>query len=174
MLVSARLSSRRLSRHLHCIPYPKTHGLRKCRFSAARVRLRATRGCENGTFRRLWLYSDSLTLWRVVMSIELLGSLVVLGFLAFMLPMRCQGAIARPPFRGCCIRVYGFLGHCRNHGFQPQRRMMSALGGQRLAARRTCSSCGRPAVFCRRRDTGRPFLGWSGFPECKNPRWLGN
>jgi hypothetical protein len=108
------------------------------------------------------------------MSIELLGSLVVLKFLAFILPMRCQGAIARPPFRGCRIRVYGFLGHCRNHGFQPQRRMMSALGGQRLAARRTCSSCGRPAVFCRRRDTGRPFLGCTGFPECKNPRWLGN
>jgi len=103
---------------------------------------------------------------------SLVALAVVIVLLAFGVPMRCQGPIARPPFRGCRRRVGGFLGYCRAHGFQPGRRLMSVLGGQRLPQRRTCRACGRPTVFCRMQDTGKPFLGCTGFPDCKNPRWL--
>lgn len=88
-------------------------------------------------------------------------------------PMRCQAPVAKPPFRGCRNMVYGFFGRCRNHGLQPGRRLIGALGGQRLLLRRVCPRCGQPSVFCRASDTGRPFLGCSGFPACKTPRWLG-
>jgi hypothetical protein len=108
----------------------------------------------------------------VVVSAVFLSGLVVILLLAGGVPMRCQGPIARPPFRGCRRRVYGFLGRCRNHGFQPGRRLMAAIGGSPLLLRRTCAGCGQPAVFCRMQDTGKPFLGCSGFPACKNIRWL--
>jgi hypothetical protein len=99
-------------------------------------------------------------------------ALVVVVLLAFGVPMRCQAPITRAPFRGCHNTVYGFLGHCRNHGFQPSRRLMAVLGGQQLLLRRTCRVCGQPTLFCRRQDTGKPFLGCTDFPACKTPRWL--
>jgi hypothetical protein len=103
---------------------------------------------------------------------SLIALAVVIVLLAFGVPMRCQGSIARPPFRGCRKRVGGFLGYCRVHGFQPSRRLMSVFGGQQLTQRTTCAACGRPTVFCRMQVTGKPFLGCTGFPGCKNPRWL--
>lgn len=108
----------------------------------------------------------------VIVPAVLLGGSVVIALLAVGVPMRCQGPIARPPFRGCRKTVYGFLGRCRNHGFQPSRRLMAALGGSRLPLRRTCAGCGQPTVFCRIQDTGKPFLGCSGYPACKKIRWL--
>jgi hypothetical protein len=97
---------------------------------------------------------------------------VVIVFLVAGTPMWCQAPIGRPPFRGCRRRVPGFFGRCRDHGVRPGRRLVAVLGGQQLPLRRICAGCGRPAVFCRARDTGRPFLGCSGFPDCKKRRWL--
>lgn len=88
-------------------------------------------------------------------------------------PMHCQAPTAKPPFRGCKHMVYRFFGRCRNHGLQPRRRLIAVLGGQQLLLRRVCIRCGLPSVFCRAGDTGRPFLGCSGFPSCRKQRWLG-
>ena len=52
------------------------------------------------------------------MAIGLVAVLAAVVLVAGGVPMRCQGPIARPPFRGCRHWVYGFLGRCRNHGFQ--------------------------------------------------------
>jgi hypothetical protein len=101
--------------------------------------------------------------------IMLSAGLVVL---AVGVPMRCQGPISRPPYRGCRKTVYGLLGRCRHHGFQPGRRLMAAAGGGRLLLRRTCGGCGQPAVFARMSVTGKPFLGCSEHPACTKIRWL--
>jgi hypothetical protein len=103
---------------------------------------------------------------------------LILG-IAFMLamftvPMRCHSPISKPPIRGCRGRVYGLVGHCRHHGRRPVLRLMAALGGPHLPERRVCSICGRPTLFCRIQKSGKPFLGCSGYPNCKNPRWLNN
>lgn len=102
----------------------------------------------------------------------IVGAVLVLAVVAGT-PMHCQGQTSKPPFRGCKIIVYGIFGRCRIHRLQPRRRMIAVLGGQKLLLRRVCISCGLPSVFCRARDTGKPFLGCSGFPSCKKPRWLG-
>jgi ssDNA-binding Zn-finger/Zn-ribbon topoisomerase 1 len=52
--------------------------------------------------------------------------------------------------------------------------VISVLGGQALIRRRTCDKCGRPRIFARHLVSGRPFLGCSDFPVCKNSRFLGN
>jgi hypothetical protein len=91
---------------------------------------------------------------------------------AFGLPMRCQGPTSKAPFRGCRKSVYGFVGRCIYHGRRPGLRAMAMLGGRHLPGRRVCDKCGRSTVFGRVMDTGKPFLGCSGFPECKRPRWL--
>lgn len=101
----------------------------------------------------------------------LLAGVAVVALLAGV-PMRCQGPIARSPFRGCRNTVYGFLGHCRHHGFQPGRRLMAVAGGSRLLQRRTCPRCGEPRAFVRLRTTGKPFLGCSGYPACERRQWL--
>jgi hypothetical protein len=98
-----------------------------------------------------------------------LAGLVALGLL---LPMRCHGPISKPPFRGCRTPVIGLLGRCRHHGRRPDVRLVCLLGGERLASRRVCDRCGRARVFGRLRDTGRPFLGCSQYPSCKNARLL--
>jgi ribosomal protein L34 len=108
----------------------------------------------------------------VVVALALVAVLAGVVVLAGGVPMQCQAPIARPPFRGCRNRVYGFLGRCRNHGFQPGRRRMAAVGGSQLLQRRVCRSCGQPTVFCRMRADGKPYLGCSGYPACKNIRWL--
>jgi hypothetical protein len=108
------------------------------------------------------------------MPVEYLIAPLVLVLLAFGVPMRCQGPIAKPPFRGCRRTVYGFLGHCRSHGFQMGRRLMAVLGGQQLLQRRICRACGHPALFCRHQGTGKPFVGCTSYPVCKTPRWLDN
>jgi hypothetical protein len=104
----------------------------------------------------------------------LLISLSAIGLLAGATPMRCQGPIAKRPFRGCRKRVCGFMGHCRYHGFQPGRRIMAVFGGESLLRRRICSKCGSATVFGRVLGTGKPFIGCSGYPTCKNPCWLAN
>jgi hypothetical protein len=88
-------------------------------------------------------------------------------------PVRCAHPISQPPFRGCRVFVHGLLGRCRHHGRHPGTRVITVLGGPALGQRRTCSKCGRPSVFGRFPDTGRPFLGCAGHPTCKNPRQLG-
>jgi hypothetical protein len=93
---------------------------------------------------------------------------VMIVFAVAATPMRCQGITSRRPFRGCKNRVYGFFGRCRHHGLQPGRRVMAALGGQRLLLRRVCPGCGQPSVFCRAGQTGKPFLGCSMFPSCRS------
>jgi hypothetical protein len=97
---------------------------------------------------------------------------VVVVLLPLMSPVRCQGAIARPPFRGCRRVVVGLLGPCYNHGLQPGRRLVGLLGGSALLQRRVCHACGSPAVFARLADSGKPLLGCSRFPTCKNPVFL--
>jgi hypothetical protein len=104
--------------------------------------------------------------------IAFVTALAVLILLTVGLPMRCHAPIARRPFRGCRKTVYGVLGRCRYHGFQPGRRMMAAAGGSRLLLRRTCGGCGQPTVFVRMSATGKPFLGCSEYPACKKIRWL--
>ena len=106
------------------------------------------------------------------MAVALVAALAVLVLLAVAVPMRCQGPIARPPYRGCRKTVYGLVGRCRYHGFQPGRRLMAAAGGGRLLLRRTCGGCGQPAVFARMSATGKPFLGCSDYPACKKIRFL--
>jgi hypothetical protein len=108
----------------------------------------------------------------VMVAVGLGAVLTVLILLAVVVPMRCQGPIARPPYRGCRKTVYGLLGRCRYHGFQPGRRLMAAAGGGRLLLRRTCGGCGQPAVFVRMSDTGKPFLGCTEYPACKKIRFL--
>jgi hypothetical protein len=107
-------------------------------------------------------------------TVPLIAVAAVMLFPAFVLPVRCQGPIAKPPFRGCRKSVYGFVGHCRYHGRRPGLRIMAVLGGRHLPARRICDKCGRSTTFCRAMDSGKPFLGCAGFPECKRPRWLHN
>ena len=94
---------------------------------------------------------------------------VIVVLLPLVSPVRCQGVIARPPFRGCRKVVVGLLGPCHNHGLQPGRRLVALFGGSALLQRRGCHSCGSPAVFARLADSGRPFLGCSRYPACKNP-----
>jgi hypothetical protein len=108
----------------------------------------------------------------VIVAVALVAALAVLVLLAVAVPMRCQGPIARPPYRGCRKTVYGLLGRCRHHGFQPARRLMAAAGGGQLLLRRTCRSCGQPAVFARMSATGKPFLGCREYPACKKIRFL--
>jgi hypothetical protein len=108
----------------------------------------------------------------VMVAVALGAVLAALVLLAVVVPMRCQGPIARPPYRGCRKTVYGLLGRCRYHGFQPGRRLMAAAGGGRLLLRRTCGGCGQPTVFARMSDTGKPFLGCSEYPACKKIRFL--
>jgi hypothetical protein len=62
----------------------------------------------------------------VMVAVALGAVLAALVLLAVVVPMRCQGPIARPPYRGCRKTVYGLLGRCRYHGFQPGRRLMAA------------------------------------------------
>jgi hypothetical protein len=121
--------------------------------------------------------NDGCKCWLIILPgyVVLAGVVVVAGLTVFVVtatPMHCQGPIARPPFRGCRHVVYGLFGRCRNHGVQPARRVMAILGGQQLLLRRVCLGCGLPSVFCRAGDTGRPFLGCSGFPACRKQRWL--
>jgi hypothetical protein len=99
-------------------------------------------------------------------------AVAVVVLAAAVIPMPCQAPISRPPYRGCRHRVYGLFGRCRSHGQRPGFRLIATLGGQRLSARRICSACGRPAGFARARATGKPFLGCTGFPECRRHRWL--
>jgi hypothetical protein len=80
--------------------------------------------------------------------------------------MHCQAVIARPPFRGCRKIVMGVFGRCYNHGFQPGRRVIRLLGGPKLPLRRVCDKCGQPRVFGRHQESGRPFLGCTGYPAC--------
>lgn len=103
-----------------------------------------------------------------------LGLVVAVIVLAVGLPIRCHTPIAKPPYRGCLRRVAGLLGKCHTHGSRPMHRLIAVLGGRHLAERRICKKCGRSAVFCRARDTGRPFLGCIGYPNCRTPRQLGN
>jgi hypothetical protein len=98
-----------------------------------------------------------------------LGAVVVVSMV---MPMHCQGVISRPPYRGCHKMVVGLLGYCRNHGFQPGRRVVRLAGGPKLPLRRVCHNCGQPRVFGRLQDTGKPFLGCTGYPACKSPRFL--
>jgi hypothetical protein len=97
---------------------------------------------------------------------------IFVALIGFVLPMRCQGPISKPPYRGCRKRVYGLVGNCRFHGRRPGPRLIAAFGGRHLPQRRVCERCGSPSVFCRVSDTGNPFLGCSAFPNCKSPRWL--
>jgi hypothetical protein len=98
--------------------------------------------------------------------------LILIGLIGFGLPMRCQGLISKPPYRGCRKRVYGLVGNCRFHGRRAGLRLIAVFGGIDLPQRRVCERCGSPSMFCRASDTGKPFLGCSAFPNCKNPRWL--
>jgi hypothetical protein len=104
--------------------------------------------------------------------VPVLAMLAVTVFVAAGLPMRCRGPTSRRPFRGCLNVVCGFFGHCRNHGFQPGRRLIATLGGDQLLSRRTCGSCGQLTVFGRDRDDGKPFLGCTAFPDCRNKHRL--
>jgi hypothetical protein len=88
--------------------------------------------CQNKCFLTIMALRRSLP-WRPVMMIEPLVALVVAGFLAFVLPMRCQGPMARPPLRGCRVTVYGFLDRCRKREDRPAITMD--------AARRSCRHC---------------------------------
>jgi hypothetical protein len=81
-------------------------------------------------------------------------------------PMQCAGVIAKSPYRGCYKIVPGLFGRCRYHGFQPRRRVIRLLGGQKLLMRRACDKCGQPRVYGRHPDSGRPFLGCAGHPAC--------
>jgi hypothetical protein len=108
----------------------------------------------------------------VVVLVAFVPALAVLAIVAGGVPMRCQGPTARSPHRGCRKVVYGLLGHCRYHGFQPGRRLIAAAGGARLLLRRTCGGCGQPTVFARISATGKPFLGCSEYPACTNKRFL--
>jgi hypothetical protein len=108
----------------------------------------------------------------VVVLVAFVSALAVLAIVAGGAPMHCQGPTARSPHRGCRKVVYGLLGHCRYHGFQPGRRVIAAAGGGRLLLRRTCAGCGQPTVFARISATGKPFLGCSEYPACKNKRFL--
>jgi ribosomal protein S27AE len=110
------------------------------------------------------LESIPLPAWAIVIAVLVL---------AFGVPVRCSHPTSKPPFRGCKVHVAGFLGKCRHHGRAPGARVMATLGGQELMRRRTCDRCGQPRVFARHNDTGRAYLGCTGFPVCKNPRLLG-
>lgn len=96
----------------------------------------------------------------------------IVVLLAFGVPVRCSHPISKPPFRGCKAYVAGLLGRCSHHGRGPAVRLMATLGGQELMRRRTCDRCGQPRVFARHTDSGRAYLGCTGFPSCKNPRLL--
>lgn len=98
--------------------------------------------------------------------------LAIIAALLFMLPMRCEHPISRPPFRGCRKRVYGFHGSCGSHGRNARARYLVALGGRKLMHRRVCGNCGRGKVFIRFQKDGKPYLGCTGYPQCKNPRLL--
>jgi len=108
----------------------------------------------------------------VTVLVAFVPALAVLAIVAGGVPMRCQGPTARSPHRGCRKVVYGLLGHCRYHGFQPGRRLIAAAGGARLLLRRTCGGCGQPTVFSRISATGKPFIGCSEYPACTNKRFL--
>jgi hypothetical protein len=99
---------------------------------------------------------------------------IALMLAIFTVPMKCCSPISKPPIRGCRTHVYGLIGRCRHHGRHPVLRLMATLGGLHLPERRVCDMCGRPALFCRMQKNGKPFLGCSGYPNCKNPRWLNN
>ena len=130
-------------------------------------------GLLPGPLASLMMTSSGFVGVEVVVSAAFLSGLVaVVVLLARGVPMQCQGPVARPPFRGCRIRVYGFLGRCRTHGLQPGRRLMATVGGSRLLLRRTCAGCGQPTVFRRMQVTGKSYLGCSGYPACKNVHWL--
>jgi hypothetical protein len=122
-----------------------------------------------------WLADDGTSASlnaEVVVLVAFVSALAVLALVAGGAPMHCQGPTARSPHRGCRKVVYGLLGHCRYHGFQPGRRVIAAAGGGRLLLRRTCAGCGQPTVFARISATGKPFIGCSEYPACKNKRFL--
>lgn len=99
-----------------------------------------------------------------------MGWLVVVIIAAVVVPMAvpmyCAGVISKPPYRGCRKVVVGLFGRCYYHRFQPRRRFIQLLGGQKLLLRRVCDKCGRPRVFGRHQESGRPFLGCAGYPAC--------
>lgn len=102
--------------------------------------------------------------WCVVVWLIVVGVAVVV--VPMVAPMQCAGVIAKSPYRGCYKIVPGLFGRCRHHGFQPRRRVIRLLGGQKLLMRRACDRCGRPRVYGRHQDSGRPFLGCAGHPAC--------
>jgi hypothetical protein len=91
---------------------------------------------------------------------------------AFIIPIRCHGPTSKRPYPGCRRTVHGLLGACRYHGRKPKRRLLAILGGDRLTQRLVCDRCGQPTTFLRMKDTGAPYLGCAGYPNCKNPRLL--
>jgi hypothetical protein len=105
-------------------------------------------------------------------AVWLVAAVIIL--VIFLMPVRCSHPISKSPFRGCRRWVTGIFGRCRDHGRGPQNRVIARFGGQALIRRRTCDRCGRPREFVRFSDTGRSYLGCSGWPACKNPRLLGN
>jgi hypothetical protein len=108
----------------------------------------------------------------VTFSYILVLALIVLLLLSFAVPMRCEHPIGRTPFRGCRRTVYGFHGTCGSHGRRAQARYLVALGGRKLMHRRVCANCGRAKVFIRFQNSGKPYLGCTGYPNCKSPRLL--
>jgi len=123
----------------------------------------------------VWFADDDISASsdaEVVVLVAFVPALAVLALVAVGAPMHCQGPTARSPHRGCHKVVYGLLGHCRYHGFQPGRRVIAAAGGGGLLLRRTCAGCGRPTLFARISATGTPFLGCSEYPACKSKRFL--
>jgi hypothetical protein len=98
---------------------------------------------------------------------------VVVVVVMFVVPVPCAAPTSKAPFRGCREHPHGLLGRCRHHGRRPGLRVIAIFGGDDLLQRRTCDKCGQSRVFLRFEDSGRPYLGCSGFPRCKNPRSLG-
>jgi hypothetical protein len=98
---------------------------------------------------------------------------VVVVVVMFVVPVRCAAPTSKAPFPGCKYHPHGLLGRCRHHGRRPGLRVIAIFGGDGLLRRRTCDKCGQARVFLRFEDSGRPYLGCSGFPRCKNPRSLG-
>jgi hypothetical protein len=101
---------------------------------------------------------------------------LLLGVLAFGVRLHCHHPITKAPIRGCILPVYGFFGRCRTRSHSRRAgavyRVIAVLGGKRLAARRTCPSCGGSAIFQRYLGDGNPYLGCSNYPKCKTPRNL--